>query len=104
MSKNSSSVFARWHTLSPEALSCIFLLASHSVPPGAGRIEADATVFLELRLDSEPCTFTRICKSWRKVALSIPQLWSHIAIDIGYKAPKSEDLRADCEEDRKSVV
>ena len=85
-------------TLPSELLAEIFLISSHSFTwkirsaPGfptdeeiaeSEDLERCDTIFNEPRLDRQPCTFTHVCKYWRKVALSTPSLWSHIKVSVG---------------------
>lgn len=53
---------------------------------------------LELGVDKQLCSLARVCRSWRKVALSSAWLWTHIAVDIGYRRPTSESQKPQCEE------
>jgi len=72
------------HTICPEILSEIFLFASHSTTVKAWEDEDSDTFFHDPSLEAMPCKLTRVCKGWRKLALSTPRLWSHIEVRIGY--------------------
>lgn len=74
-----------WEMLSgiPELLGAIFLRC------------LDGTEYVELRdQNSVLMTLTRVCKTWRDVALSTPDLWARISLRIATRTGKHANLYA----------
>ncbi|KII88598.1 hypothetical protein PLICRDRAFT_629807 [Plicaturopsis crispa FD-325 SS-3] len=68
--------FDRMQDLPLEIVSRVFI---HCLPPD---------MYFPIRRDTAPLLFTQICRSWRTVALSTPQLWCSLGIWLYYNDPR----------------
>jgi hypothetical protein len=85
-----SPAFAPVHRLSRELLNIIFLLCH----PESSSGRWSQGEFVRPSPRTVPLVLTHVCKAWREVAISIPELWSSIDVHLSNKVPRSVALRS----------
>ncbi|KAG2109020.1 uncharacterized protein F5147DRAFT_576219, partial [Suillus discolor] len=69
------------HQLLVEVLQVVFLLAVNDEPDCPSIFSYDSkTIAMSANFASPPLLFTRVCRHWRDVAYSTPEIWSRIKV------------------------